>query len=161
AGLNPHDDISYIKSAEIIIDHVKNGVKMAQKHKLPNAIIEFIATHHGTTKANYFFIKHKQENPDTNIDEKTFIYPGPLPRTKEAAVVMLVDGIEAASRSLPEKTYDKLKDLIENMIDDKIKLKQLDQSSLTFNDINIVKDILLEKLINIYHVRIEYPKEEN
>ncbi len=160
AGLNPHDEISYMKSAEIIIDHVKNGVKMAQKHKLPEPIIEFIATHHGTTKANYFYIKQSQENPNTKIDENSFIYPGPLPRSKEAAVVMLVDGIEAASRSLPEKTYDKLKELIDNMIDNKIKLKQLDQSALTFSDINIIKETLLQKLINIYHIRIEYPKEE-
>ena len=160
AGLNPHDEISYIKSAEIIIDHVKNGVKMAQKHKLPEPIIEFIATHHGTTKANYFYIKQSQENPNTKIDENSFMYPGPLPRSKEAAVVMLVDGIEAASRSLPEKTYEKLKELIDNMIDNKIKLKQLEKSALTFSDIDIIKEILLQKLINIYHIRIEYPKEE-
>ncbi len=160
AGLNPHDEISYIKSAEIIIDHVKNGVKMAQKHKLPEPIIEFIATHHGTTKASYFYIKHAQEHPDTKTDENSFMYPGPLPRSKEAAVVMLVDGIEAASRSLPEKNYEKFKELIDNMIDNKIKLKQLDQSALTFSDINIIKETLLQKLINIYHIRIEYPKEE-
>ncbi len=160
AGLNPHDEISYIKSAEIVIDHVKNGVKMAQKHKLPEPIIEFIATHHGTTKANYFYIKHAQEHPDTKTDENSFMYPGPLPRSKEAAVVMLVDGIEAASRSLPEKNYEKFKELIDNMIDNKIKSKQLDQSALTFSDINIIKETLLQKLINIYHVRIEYPKEE-
>jgi hypothetical protein len=161
AGLNPHDEISYVKSAEIIIDHVKNGVKLAQKHKLPEPIIEFIATHHGTTKANYFYVKHTQEHPDTKVKEDSFIYPGPLPRSKEAAVVMLVDGIEAASRSLPEKTYNNLKELIGNMIDNKIKLKQLDHSDLTFNDINVIKDILLQKLINIYHIRIEYPKEDN
>ena len=159
AGLNPHDEISYIKSAEIIIDHVQNGVKMAQKHKLPEPLIEFIATHHGTTKANYFYIKHSQDHPDTKINEDSFKYPGPLPRSKEAAVVMLVDGIEAASRSLPQKTYSKLKEVIDNMIDSKIKLKQLDNSALTFNDINIIKEILLQKLINIYHIRIEYPKE--
>jgi membrane-associated HD superfamily phosphohydrolase len=94
------------------------------------------------------------------IDESSFIYPGPLPKSKEAAVVMLVDGIEAASRSLPEKTYSILHDLIEKMIDEKINDKQLDNSNLTFNDINIIKATLLEKLINIYHIRIEYPKEE-
>lgn len=159
-GLNPHDEMSYIKSAEIIIDHVKNGVKLAQKHKLPEPLIEFIATHHGTTKANYFFIKHTQENPNTKVDENSFVYPGPLPRSKEAAVVMLVDGIEAASRSLKEKDYENLKKLIVDMIDQKIKLGQLDQSALTFNDINIIKETLLNKLINIYHIRIEYPKEE-
>lgn len=158
-GMNPHDQLSYIKSAEVIIDHVKNGVKLAQKHKLPAPLIEFIATHHGTTKAKYFFIKHQQENPDKNIDNDSFIYPGPLPKSKEAAVVMLVDGIEAASRSLPEKTFDNLQNLIGNMIDQKIKDKQLDHSALTFNDINVIKETLLKKLINIYHIRIEYPKD--
>ncbi len=160
-GLNPHDGMSYLKSAEVIIDHVHNGVKMAQKHKLPEPIVEFIATHHGTTKANYFFLKQTQENPDTKVDEKSFAYPGPLPRSKEAAVVMLVDGIEAASRSLKDKTYDNLRELINNMIDQKIKMKQLDKSELTFSDIDIIKETLLNKLINIYHIRIEYPKEDN
>ena len=159
-GMNPHDQLSYLKSAEIIIDHVKNGVKLAQKHKLPAPLIEFIATHHGTTKAKYFYIKHQQENQNNKIDEESFIYPGPLPKSKEAAVVMLVDGIEAASRSLPEKTFNNFRLLIENMIDQKIKDKQLDNSALTFNDINIIKETLLNKLVNIYHIRIEYPKEE-
>ena len=160
-GMNPHDDLSYIKSAELVIDHVKNGVKMAQKYKLPEPIIEFIATHHGTTKANYFYLKQKQDNADKITDEEPFIYPGPLPKSKEATVVMLIDGIEAASRSLKDKTYINLKELINRMIDDKIKLNQLDNSVLTFNDINIIKETLLNKLINIYHIRIEYPKEES
>ena len=159
-GMNPHDKLNYKKSAEVIIDHVRNGVRMAKKHKLPESLIEFIATHHGTTKAKYFYLKHQQENPDQEIDEDAFIYPGPLPRSKEAAVVMLVDGIEAASRSLKEKTLDNLRELINNMIDQKINDKQLDQSKLTFSDIKIIKETLLNKLINIYHIRIEYPKEE-
>ena len=133
---------------------------MAQKHKLPEPVIEFIATHHGTTKANYFFLKHQQENPDEMVDEKAFIYPGPLPRSKEAAVVMLVDGIEAASRSMKEKTHENLKGLIDKMIDKKIEDKQLDDSALTFKDISTIKATLLEKLINIYHIRIEYPEEK-
>ena len=159
-GMNPHDRISHLKSAEVIIDHVKNGVKMAQKHKLPAVIIEFIATHHGTTKAKYFYLKHQEQNPDQEIDDKDFIYPGPLPRSKEAAVVMLVDGIEAASRSMKEKTHENLKVLIDNMIDKKIEDKQLDDSDLTFRDIDTIKRTLLEKLINIYHIRIEYPDEK-
>lgn len=160
AGMNPHDRLDFMKSAEVIIDHVKNGVKMAQKHKLPAPIIEFIATHHGTTKAKYFYLKHKEENPDQRVDENKFIYPGPLPRSKEASVVMLVDGIEAASRSMKEKTHQNLKELIDNMIDQKIKDRQLDNSELTFHDIEIIKQTLLEKLINIYHVRIEYPEDK-
>ena len=159
-GMNPHDKMNYQKSAEVIIDHVRNGVKMAKKHKLPESLIEFIATHHGTTKAKYFYLKHQQENPDEKVNESAFIYPGPLPHSKEAAVVMLVDGIEAASRSLKEKTLENLKVLVDTMIDQKISDKQLDQSQLTFSDIKIIKETLLKKLINIYHIRIEYPKEE-
>ncbi|KAF0237330.1 MAG: 7TM receptor with intracellular metal dependent [Prolixibacteraceae bacterium] len=158
-GMNPHDDLNYIKSAELVIDHVKNGVIMARKYKLPDPIVEFIATHHGTTKANYFYLKQKQENPDKVTDQEVFNYPGPLPKSKEATVVMLIDGIEAASRSLKEKTSGNFKELINKMIDDKIKSNQLDNSLLTFSDVNIIKEILLNKLINIYHVRIEYPKE--
>jgi len=160
AGMNPHDRLDFMKSAEVIIDHVKNGVKMAQKHKLPSPIIEFIATHHGTTKAKYFYLKHKEENPKTEVDEGKFIYPGPLPRSKEASVVMLVDGIEAASRSMKEKTHQNLKELINNMIDQKIKDRQLDNSELTFHDIEVIKETLLDKLINIYHIRIEYPEDK-
>jgi hypothetical protein len=159
-GMNPHDQLNYLKSAELIIEHVQNGVRMAQKHKLPAPIIEFIATHHGTTKANYFYLKHQQENPDEKINEKAFIYPGPLPKSKEAAVVMLVDGIEAASRSMKEKNRENLKELINNMIDKKISDRQLDDSDLTFRDIETIKATLLQKLINIYHIRIEYPKEQ-
>ncbi|MFV0592260.1 MAG: HD family phosphohydrolase [Draconibacterium sp.] len=159
-GMNPHDQLDHLRSAEVIIDHVRNGVKMAQKYKLPAPIVEFIATHHGTTKAKYFYLKHKEEHPDEKIDENSFIYPGPLPRTKEAAVVMLVDGIEAASRSMKEKTHANLKELIDRMIDQKMADKQLDNSNLTFRDITTIKAVLLQKLLNIYHVRIEYPEEK-
>ena len=160
AGINPHDNISYLKSAEIIIDHVNKGVKLAKKHNLPDSLIEFIATHHGTTKAKYFYLKYQQENPSEKTDESSFNYPGPLPVSKEAAVVMLVDGVEAASRSLKEKTPQKFKELIDDIIDQKIRDKQLEQSDLTFHDIKIIKEILLNKLMNIFHIRIEYPKEK-
>ena len=161
AGINPHDKMSYQKSAEIIIDHVNKGIKLAKKHKLPESLIEFIATHHGTTKAKYFYLKHQEENPSEKIDESSFNYPGPLPVSKEAAVVMIVDGIEAASRSLKEKSHQKFSELINEMIDQKIKDNQLEQCDLTFHDIKVIKEILLNKLMNIYHVRIEYPKEKN
>ena len=159
-GMNPHDSLNYLQSAELIIDHVKNGVKMAKKHKLPKSIIEFIATHHGTTKAKYFYLKHQQEFPDEKIDESVFVYPGPLPVSKEASVVMLIDGVEAASRSLKEKTHDSLRELINNIIDQKINDKQLESSHMTFSDIKTIKETVLNKLLSIYHVRVEYPKEE-
>lgn len=159
-GMNPHDQISYVKSAEIIIDHVRNGIKTAKKYKLPESIIEFIATHHGTSKAKYFYLKQQQDNPGESVNDKDFAYPGPLPRSREATVVMLTDGIEAASRSMKEKTYDNLKKLVSGMIDQKMQDRQLDNSDLTFADIDKIKEILLQKLVNIYHVRIEYPQEQ-
>lgn len=159
-GMNPHNQMDYRKSAEIIIDHVKHGIKTARKYKLPESIVEFIATHHGTTKAKYFYLKQIQENPKVEINEDDFAYPGPLPRSREAAVVMLVDGIEAASRSMKEKTVENLQNLIHTMIDQKVKDRQLDNSDLTFADLDSIKEVLLRKLINIYHVRIEYPTEK-
>ena len=131
----------------------------SKQYKLPESILEFIATHHGTTKAKYFYLKQQQENPDEELNDKDFVYPGPLPRSREAAVVMLVDGIEAASRSMKEKSYDNLKNLITNMIDQKMKERQLDNSELTFAELEQIREILLRKLVNIYHVRIEYPAE--
>jgi cyclic-di-AMP phosphodiesterase PgpH len=157
-GMNPHDKLNNLKSAEVIIDHVINGVAMARKQKLPESLIEFIATHHGTTKTKYFLLKYQQENPGTNINLQQFAYPGPLPRSKEASVVMIVDGIEAASRSLKDKTTENLEVLIDDMVEQKLKEHQLDESELTFSDISKIKEILLNKLLNIYHIRIEYPK---
>jgi len=157
---NPHNALSYEKSAQIVIDHVKNGIKLAKKHKLPKSLIEFIASHHGTTAARYFLVKYKNENPDNEVDIEKFSYPGPLPRSKEAAVVMLVDGIEAASRSMNDKNEENLKKLINDMIDTKVNEHQLDNSDLTFHDVSTIKEIILNKLVNIYHVRIAYPNKE-
>lgn len=156
---NPHDSLDFQDSAEIIIDHVQDGIKLAKKYKLPNSIMEFISTHHGTTKAKYFYLRQKQEFPEKIIDETKFQYPGPLPNSKEAAVVMLADGIEAASRSLKDKNIDNLKELVSSMVDQKVNERQLDYSNLTFNDIRTIKEIFLNKLVNIYHVRIAYPTE--
>jgi putative nucleotidyltransferase with HDIG domain len=157
---NPHELLDYENSAGIIIDHVHAGLKLAKKYKLPARLLEFITTHHGTTKAKYFYLKQKQEFPSQALDEAKFQYPGPLPRTKEATVVMLADGIEAASRSLKDKTTENLRELVNSMIDQKIEEHQLDNSNVTFNDIIQIKDIFLAKLVNIYHVRIAYPKED-
>lgn len=157
-GMNPHDQLDHLKSAQIIIDHVSNGVKLARKYRLPEVLISFITTHHGTTQANYFYKLYQNENPDQEIDRSLFTYPGPLPTDKETAVLMLTDGIEAAVRSLKERSVDNIRQLIDNMVEQKIAAGQLANSSLTFRDITILKNTLLEKLVNIYHVRIEYPK---
>jgi len=159
SGINPHDDISYTESAEIIINHVIIGGEMAKKAKLPQQIIDFIVTHHGTTKTLYFYRLYKKENPnDINIDEK-FIYPGPKPFSKETAVLMMADSIEAASRSLKEYTEKALNGLVNNIIDNQMKEKQFDNADITLHEIAEAKRIFLAKLQNIYHARIEYPKE--
>jgi putative nucleotidyltransferase with HDIG domain len=157
-GMNPHDQIDHLKSSGIIIDHVANGVKLAQKYRLPEVLISFITTHHGTTQTNYFFKMYQNENPEKDVDPKMFTYPGPLPQNKETAVLMLIDGIEAATRSLKEKSVGNIREMIENMVEQKIRSNQLINADLTFKDISILKSTLLEKLTNIYHVRIEYPK---
>ena len=157
-GMNPHDQIDQMKSSAIIIDHVANGVRLAQKYRLPEILIAFITTHHGTTQTDYFYKTYKNEHPGMSVDPKMFTYPGPLPQNKETAVLMLIDGIEAATRSLSEKSVDNIRALIDKMVEQKIQSQQLINADLTFREINILKITLLEKLINIYHVRIEYPK---
>ena len=158
AGMNPHDRIDSKRSAEVVIDHVTNGIRMARKHRLPQVLIDFISTHHGTTQATYFYKTWQNENPDLAANPDEFSYPGPVPTSKECAVVMLADGIEAAARSLKDKTYENLRDLIESMVNLKIQDKQLQNAELTFKEITIFKETVLEKLKNIYHLRIEYPK---
>jgi putative nucleotidyltransferase with HDIG domain len=159
-GNNPHDQLSKIKSAEKIISHVHQGVVLAKKYNIPDSIIDFIKMHHGRSMAKYFYLKYKEENPGKTVLEEQFMYPGPNPNTRETAVVMLADGIEAASRSLPEKNEDSLKAIINQIIDGKVKSQELDDAPLTFKDIKDIKAIFLEKLKNIYHLRIQYPKEE-
>lgn len=157
-GMNPHDQLDHLKSSGIIIDHVANGVKLAHKYGLPEILISFITTHHGTTQTDYFYKMYQIENPNEKVDPKIFTYPGPLPQDKETAVLMLIDGIEAATRSLKEKSVDNIRELIEKMVEQKIRSNQLINADLTFRDISLLKATLLEKLVNIYHVRIEYPK---
>lgn len=159
-GINPHNELGYKESARVIIDHVAYGVKLAHRHKLPEVLINFISTHHGTTQAKYFYTLYKNEHPDESIDSSEFTYPGPKPHNKETSVVMLIDGIEAATRSLKEKTHENIKEMIDRMIKQKLEEGQLDDADLTMRDISILKETLLEKLLNVYHVRIEYPKEK-
>jgi len=158
-GINPHDQLSFEESAKIIMEHVDRGVDLARKHKIPEQIIDFIKTHHGTTQTSYFFIESNNQN-DQETDESRFTYPGPLPSTRETAVVMLADSIEAASRSLDKKDNDSLKNLIDKIFQQKIEAGQLNYAPLTFKDITLLKEIFLEKLHNIYHVRINYPQKD-
>jgi cyclic-di-AMP phosphodiesterase PgpH len=159
-GINPHDQLSFEESAKIIMEHVNRGVELAHKHKIPDQIIDFIRTHHGTTKTGYFFIE-KNNNHEKEIDESLFTYPGPVPSTRETAVVMLADSIEAASRSMDKKNNETFKKLIDSIFQQKTEAGQLDYAPLTFRDITLLKEIFLEKLHNIYHVRINYPQKDS
>ncbi|MEO0471350.1 MAG: HDIG domain-containing metalloprotein [Bacteroidota bacterium] len=157
---SPHQRISDLESARIIIDHVTKGVELAQKHSLPRDIIRFIETHHGTTRVEYFYRNHLKEtdaNPEDS--DSDFRYPGPLPFSKETAVLMIVDSVEAASRAMAQPTPEALKDLVDNIVDYKIREGQLKESNLTFADITIIKRVLLKQLKSIYHARIQYPEE--
>lgn len=160
-GFNPHNEISYEESAKIITDHVLDGVKIAHRFKLPEQIIDFIRTHHGTSKTRYFYNMHKLENPDMPMDEDVFTYMGPKPFTKETAVVMMVDSVEAASRSLKEHSEKSISDLVDNIIDQQISDDQFSNADITFRDIDTIKDFLKHRLQSIYHTRIEYPLNVN
>lgn len=159
-GKNPHDDLEFDKSAELIIGHVIAGVKIAEEYNLPEQITDFIRTHHGTTKVQYFYRSFVKKYPQREVEIKKFTYPGPKPSTKEHAVVMLCDSVEAASRSLKLYSEESIKSLIDSIFSGVINEKQLENSAITFKDIVIIKEILLKQLLNIYHTRIEYPQQE-
>lgn len=156
-GFNPHDDIPREESARIIINHVIEGIEMARKRNIPEYIIDFMRTHHGTTTARYFFSMHKKENPDEDIDIKAFTYPGPRPFSKETAVVMMADSVEAASRSMRKPDEKNINELVDKIIDTQIRENQFDNANITFKDISTIKKIFKRRLMNIFHVRIAYP----
>jgi len=158
-GINPHDHLEFDKSAELIIHHINYGVHLARKYSIPSQVIDFIKTHHGTSKALFFYRSYLKKYPDKEIDNSKFTYPGPTPYSKETAVVMMADGVEAASRGLKEINEDTIRDLVETIIDSQIAQQQFYNSNITFKDITVIKEIFKRKLVNIYHARkIEYPK---
>lgn len=156
-NLNPHNDLSYIESAQRVISHVTEGVKIAEKAGLPKEIIDFIRTHHGRGKAKYFYNSYKNQYPDKPVDESLFMYPGPNPFSKETAIVMMADSVEAASRSLKEHTEEGIKQLVNKIIDGQITDGLLRNTPLTFRDVESVKQVFIEKLKIMYHTRISYP----
>ena len=157
-GTNPHDALSNEESAAIIIGHVKNGEELARAYKLPPRIIDFIATHHGTDVVRYFYNNEVNQHGADNVDASKYTYPGPSPFSKETAVVMLADSIEAASRTIKDYSQDVIGALVEDIVNDKIEHGQMNHADLTFRDIETIKTIFKQKLQNIYHTRIEYPK---
>ncbi len=158
---NPLNDFSNIESAQIIIQHVTNGVQLAKKkYHLPEVIIDFIRTHHGTSKVGYFYNKQRNDYPDSPIDEADFMYAGPRPYSRETAVVMLVDSVEAAVHSLKVHNEENISKIIDNIIDSKIADDQLSNCNITFRDITTIKQLLKKRMVSIYHVRVEYPVVE-
>ncbi len=157
ASVSPHDELSPLKSAKIIIDHVIEGIMIAEKYKIPDRIIDFIRTHHGTSLV-YYFYKKQQELTPKNIDIDKFKYSGPKPFSKETAILMMADSVEAASKSLKAPSHNDLKLFIDKIIDGKMSEKQFNLSDITFSEIETVKKVLYKKLINVYQLRIEYPE---
>lgn len=158
AGVNPHDTLTYQESARIIISHVTEGVKLAERENLPTIIRDFIVTHHGTGITKFFYIKYKNEHPEEEVDPVPFTYPGPNPFTREQAILMIADGVEAASRSLPEYTEESISTLVNRMIDQDVTDGYFKECPITFRDLAIAKLVLIERLKAIYHTRISYPE---
>ncbi|MBR5276598.1 MAG: HDIG domain-containing protein [Bacteroidaceae bacterium] len=159
-GKSPHSDLNPKESAAIILKHVKDGISIANAHHLPTSIKDFIATHHGTSKTGYFYITYKNANPGKEIDESLFTYPGPKPGTKEQAILMMADSVEAASHSLQEYTESNIHSLVDKIIDAQLENGQFALSPLTFKDIETIKGTFKERLKAIYHTRISYPEEK-
>ncbi len=156
-GVNPHDELQFEESASIIINHVIKGIEKARKHKLPDIVIDFIRTHHGTTTVQYFYHSFLKNYPDKIDQEDKFRYPGPLPFSKETAVLMMADSVEAASRSLKEPDADSISGLVDQIVSNQIDQEQFINSNITFRDITRVKKIFKKMLMSIHHVRVEYP----
>ena len=158
-GENHHASLNNFESAEIIIDHVIAGETIAKKAKLPKVIIDFITTHHGTTRVEYFYRNQLAAEPDREFDESLFRYPGPKPKTKEQTILMIADSLEAASKSLKSPTGQDIDQLMEKIIDYKISEGQLSESELSFSELDDCKEVFRKILRSIYHVRVEYPDE--
>lgn len=157
AGVNPHDQLSDLESAQIIISHVTEGLKLAEKFNLPGIIKDFISTHHGTGLTKYFYINYCNEHPDEQVDKEMFQYPGPNPFTREQAILMMADTVEAASRSLNEYTEESISTLTNKLIDSQVADGFFRECPITFRDIALAKSVLIERLKSIYHTRISYP----
>jgi len=157
---NPHDELPPLESARIIIEHVMEGIRMARKERLPRKIIDFIATHHGTTRVSYFFKQHQEAHPLSPGDPAAFQYPGPKPKTKEQTILMLADSVEAACKSLKKPTGQDIDQMVDRIFHGKIEHGQLEESELTFSELVAIKEVFRGMLRSIHHIRVEYPKEE-
>ena len=157
-GVNPHNDLSPTDSARIILDHVINGIEIAKRNNIPDRIIDFIRTHHGTSLVYYFYMKEKERNPNLEVEEKKFRYQGPIPFSKETAILMICDAAEAASKSLQNPSAQSIDELIDKIVEGQKANNQFINSNITFREIEKIKKVIKGKLMNIYHLRIEYPE---
>jgi len=155
-NVNPHDDLPPKESTKIIIDHVINGIEIARKNKLPDRVIDFIRTHHGTTLVYYFY--KKQQELEQDVDRSDFEYPGPIPFSKETAILMMSDAVEAASKSLKNPTFTIIDEFVEKIVKGQMQANQYLNANITLKEIEMVKKVLKQKLTNIYHLRVEYPE---
>ena len=158
SGVNPHDQLDFRQSAQIVISHVTDGLKLADKYNLPQVIKDFISTHHGKGLTKYFYISYQNAHPGEEVDKEMFRYPGPNPFTKEQAILMMADSVEAASRSLPQYTEESISALVEKIIDSQVQEGYFKECPITFKDIATVKAVFKEKLKTMYHTRISYPE---
>lgn len=156
AGFNPHDELSFDESASIIINHVKNGIAIAKENKLPEELVDFIRTHHGTSTVQYFYKQFITTFPDEQVDIQDFTYPGPKPFSKETAVLMMADAVEAAARSINEPNSNNINQLVENIINKQIDSSQFVNADITLKEISQIKKLFKKKLVNIHHARVEY-----
>lgn len=156
---SPHEELSYLESAEIIIGHINDGIELAKKYKLPDIVIDFIRTHHGTSRVEYFYRKYKEDHPDTDQFDQ-FHYPGPKPFSKETAIVMMSDAVEASTRSIPDKTEKNLSEMIDKVIGHQLSTGQYDNAEITMKEINTIREAFKRFIRGVYHVRISYPEAE-
>jgi putative nucleotidyltransferase with HDIG domain len=156
SGSNPHEELTSEQSAQIIISHVIKGIEIAKRYQLPDVIIDFIRTHHGTTRVDYFYNEFLKNNPDKLVDESIFHYPGPIPISKETAVLMMADSVEAASRALKEPSQESISNLVDKIIENKLLKKQFENADITMRDIRDTSALFKSMLMSIYHVRIDY-----
>ena len=157
-GVNPLDNMSRIDAAHIVINHVTDGLKLAEKHNLPGVIKDFISTHHGAGMTKFFYVSYRNEHPDEPIDDSLFTYPGPNPFTREQAILMMADSVEAAARSLPEYTEFSISNIVNKIVDGQLKEGYFEYCPITFHDIAMAKQVLIERLKSIYHTRVSYPE---
>lgn len=157
-GVNPLDNMSRIDAAHIVINHVTDGLKLAEKHNLPGVIKDFISTHHGAGMTKYFYVSYRNEHPDEPIDDSLFTYPGSNPFTREQAILMMADSVEAAARSLPEYTEFSISNIVNKIVDGQLKEGYFEYCPITFHDIAMAKQVLIERLKSIYHTRVSYPE---